>query len=266
MGIYGGTLTRRRPTYRGDGAEIVIVPRDIDPSTRAPSTTHAKESVLLRKAKAEGSDCQPADDGGGTPTDETLVTRALEGDRSAAAELVGRYHQKAYGIAYHLCSGDTEEARDFTQEAFLRAFANLGTFRGRSSFYTWFYRILVNTCRDGRRRVWRWKRRFAFWRSTPEDGATERSTPENHPDQAQHADPAAVLTGKELRERLRKAMLSLPRKQRTAFQLKVFHGMTIHEIAKVMNTAEGTVKSHLFRATQQLREALSDWATPGGRS
>jgi RNA polymerase sigma-70 factor (ECF subfamily) len=244
----------------------VIVPMDIDPGTQAPGATQGKEPVLLVETKAERADRKPAARDGATPSDEALVTRALEGDRSAAEELVGRYHKKAYGIAYHLCSGDTEEARDFTQEAFLRAFANLGTFRGRSSFYTWFYRILVNTCRDGRRRVWRWKQRFAFWRSTPEDAGTEPSTSENHPDPAEHADPAAVLTGKELHERLRKAVLSLPGKQRTAFQLKVFHGMTIHEIAKVMNAAEGTVKSHLFRATQQLREALSDWAVPGGRS
>jgi RNA polymerase sigma-70 factor (ECF subfamily) len=89
---------------------------------------------------------------------------------------------------------------------------------------------------------------------------------ENYPNPAEQADPAAVLSGKELHERLRKAMLLLPRKQRTAFQLKVLHGMTIHEIAEVMNAAEGTVKSHLFRATQHLREALSDWAVPERRS
>jgi RNA polymerase sigma-70 factor (ECF subfamily) len=244
----------------------VIVARDNDPGARAPIATEGKEPVVLGETKAERADCHPADREGAAPSDEALVARALEGERSAAAELVERYHRKAYGIAYHLCSGNTEEARDLTQEAFLRAFANLGTFRGRSSFYTWFYRILVNTCKDGRRRLWRWKRRFAFWRSTPEDASTEPSTPENYPDPAEQADPAAVLSGKELHERLRKAMLLLPRKQRTAFQLKVLHGMTIHEIAEVMNAAEGTVKSHLFRATQHLREALSDWAVPERRS
>jgi RNA polymerase sigma-70 factor (ECF subfamily) len=244
----------------------VTVPRDIDPGTQVPSATRRRDVVVLAETKAERQDFQPADHDGDTPSDEALVARALEGDRSAAGELVGRYHKKAYGIAYHLCSGNTEEARDFTQEAFLRAFAKLGTFRGQSSFYTWFHRILVNTCRDGRRRLWRWKQRFAFWRSTPEDASTMQSTPEDHPDPAEQADPAAVLASKELHERLRKAMLSLPRKQRTAFQLKVFHGMTIHEIAAVMNSAEGTVKSHLFRATQYLRGALSDWAVPERRS
>jgi RNA polymerase sigma-70 factor (ECF subfamily) len=238
---------------------------DIDPATEAPGAMQGKEPVVLRETNTKRADRQRAGLESDTPTDEALVARALKGDRPAAAELVDRYHKKAYGIAYHLCAGNTEEARDLTQEAFLRAFANLGTFRGRSSFYTWFYRILVNTCRDGRRRLWRWKQRFAFWRSAPEDALTEPSLPENYPDPAEQADPAAVLTGKEFNERLRKAMLSLPQKQRTTFQLKVFHGMTIHEIAEVMNSAEGTVKSHLFRATQHLREALSDWAIPERR-
>jgi RNA polymerase sigma-70 factor (ECF subfamily) len=236
------------------------------PGTREPGVTGGRGAVILGETKTSRGECAAVEPACGTSSDEALVARALEGDRSAAEELVGRYHRKAYGIAYHLCSGDTEEARDFTQEAFLRAFAKLATFRGQSSFYTWFYRILVNTCRDGRRRLWRWKRRFAFWRSTPEDASTGQSTPEDHPDPAEQADPAAVLASKELHERLRKAMLSLPRKQRIAFQLKVFHGMTIHEIAAVMNSAEGTVKSHIFRATQYLRGALSDWAVPERRS
>jgi RNA polymerase sigma-70 factor (ECF subfamily) len=244
----------------------VIVPREIDPGTPVPGATRGRGAVVLGETKAGHVACAVVEPGCGISSDEALVARTLEGDPSAAAELVGRYHKKAYGIAYHLCSGNTEEARDFTQEAFLRAFAKLGTFRGQSSFYTWFYRILVNTCRDGRRRLRRWKQRFTFWRSTPEEAATGQSTPEDQPDPAEQADPAAVLTSKELHERLRKAMLSLPPKQRTAFQLKVFHGMTIREIAEVMNSAEGTVKSHLFRATQYLREALSDWAVPERRS
>ena len=92
------------------------------------------------------------------------------------------------------------------------------------------------------------------------------STPEDQPDRAEQADSAAVLMRREFHERLRKAMLSLPGKQRTALQLKVFHGMTIHEIAQIMDSAEGTVKSHLFRATQFLRQTLGDWDAPERRS
>jgi RNA polymerase sigma-70 factor (ECF subfamily) len=106
---------------------------------------------------------------------------------------------------------------------------------------------------------------FSFWRSAPESEGSRGQDPEEHVDLREHADPAAVLTGQELAHRVGKAMLLLPERQRTAFQLKVFHGMTIHEIAQIMDSADGTVKSHLFRATQFLREALSDWAAPRRR-
>jgi len=68
-----------------------------------------------------------------------------------------------------------------------------------------------------------------------------------------------AIREKELSREIRKSIKSLPEKQQVAFQLKAFHGMSIHEIARVMNTAEGTVKSHLFRATQVLREKFKDW-------
>jgi RNA polymerase sigma-70 factor (ECF subfamily) len=221
--------------------------------------------VISRGAKAESSDLRGADAGPASLSDEALVRRAVGGDRSAAEELVGRYQQKAFAMAYHFCAGHPDKADDFTQEAFLRAFSNLSTFRGQSAFSTWFYRILMNTCRDGARRHRRWKRVFSFWRSAPESEGSRGQDPAEHIDPGQHADPAGLLTGKELTQRVRRAMLLLPEKQRTAFQLKVFHGMTIHEIAQIMDSAEGTVKSHLFRATQFLRDALSDWAAPGGR-
>jgi RNA polymerase sigma-70 factor (ECF subfamily) len=224
-----------------------------------------REAVVSRGVKADSSDHRATGPELVSLTDEALVERAVEGDRSAAEELVGRYQQKAYAMAYHFCSGRLEEAEDVTQEAFLRTLANLNTFRGRSSFSTWFYRIVMNTCRDGARRHRRWKRVFAFWRSAPNTAGSAGLGPEDHVDPGEHADPAGVLTGRELAQRVRKTMLLLPGKQRTMFQLKVFHGMTIHEIAQIMDSAEGTVKSHLFRATQSLREALSDWSVPGRR-
>ena len=221
--------------------------------------------MVSRGVKADSSDHRATGPGLVSLSDEALVGRAVQGDRSAAEELVGRYQQKAYAMAYHFCSERPDEVEDATQEAFLSALGNLSTFRGRSSFSTWFYRILMNTCRDRVRRHRRWKRVFAFWRSAPETAGSAGLDPEDRVDPGEHADPAGVLTGRELAQRVRKAMLLLPGKQRTVFQLKVFHGMTIHEIAQIMDSAEGTVKSHLFRATQSLREALSDWAVPGRR-
>ena len=85
------------------------------------------------------------------PGDEELVARAQQGDRRAFEELVERHKQKAYYIAFDF-SRDREDAKDLSQEAFLKAFTNLKKFDGRSSFYTWFYRILVNLCLDYKRR------------------------------------------------------------------------------------------------------------------
>lgn len=193
-------------------------------------------------------------------TDEELVARAQRDDPWAIEEFVCRYQQKAYAIAYHMCSGDSEEARDLTQEAFLKILRNIRKFRGDSSFYTWFYRIVVNTCLDGRRRRQRRERVFSLWGpgETGREGA--REGPEEQPDMNETGNPATALSGKQLNLEIRKALGTLPERQRMVFQLKVFQGMSIREIAQVMGSAEGTVKSQLFRATHALRTALEDWA------
>ena len=85
------------------------------------------------------------------PGDEQLVALARSGNHKAFEELVERHKQKAYRIAFDF-SRDREEAKDLSQEAFLRAYTHLGNFDGRSAFYTWFYRILVNICLDYKRR------------------------------------------------------------------------------------------------------------------
>ena len=188
--------------------------------------------------------------------DGDLVGRARTHDQQAAEELVHRYQQKAYAIAYHFTGGNVQDAEDLTQEAFLRAFQNLENFRGDSSFYTWFYRILLNVCLDGRRRRNRWQKIFLPWQRDSTDKAL---SPEERPDPEAHERSLKTITEKELSRDIRESMRSLPEKQRLAFQLKALHGMSIQEVARVMGTAEGTVKSHLFRATQFLREKFKDW-------
>ena len=194
--------------------------------------------------------------------DEELVPRAQKDDQWAIEEFVSRYQQKAYAIAYHMCSGDSEEAQDLTQEAFLKVFRNIKKFRGDSSFYTWFYRIVLNTCLDGRRRRRRWERIFSLWRPGQREEETSKEVLEKQPDMGEGNNPMMVLSGKQLTREIRKTLMSLPERQRVVFQLKVFQEMSIREIAQVMGSAEGTVKSHLFRATHSLRTALKDWAVP----
>jgi len=193
------------------------------------------------------------------PSDEALVDRLKDGAGWAAEVLVRRHQNRAYAIALTMTDGDREEAWDMTQEAFLKAFGKLDSFQGNAAFYTWFYRILVNTCLDGRRRRIRRERRFLPWRWGRSNDADSASAAEEPPDTAADSDPLAMLSGKQLAGEIKRAVGSLPEKQQTAFQLKVLHGMTIREIAAVMGAAEGTVKSHLFRATRRLRETLKDW-------
>jgi RNA polymerase sigma-70 factor (ECF subfamily) len=194
--------------------------------------------------------------------DKAVVARAQDGDRTAFGDLVKKYQGKAYAIAYSMCSGDGEEARELTQEAFLRAFRSLKEFRGKSSFYTWFYRILVNTCLDNRRRRGRWEKIFSFWRRDQHEKASSGETNAEYPDPRENSDPMTALSNKQLAQDIRQALASLPEKQRVVFQLKVLHGMQIREIAQIMGSAEGTIKSHLFRATHFMRDALQEWAQP----
>jgi RNA polymerase sigma-70 factor (ECF subfamily) len=188
--------------------------------------------------------------------DEDLVAQARKSDQKAIEDLIRRYQQKAYAIAYRFTDGNVQDAEDFTQEAFLRTFQRLENFRGDSSFYTWFYRILVNVCLDGRRRRNRWQRIFLPWQR---DSTDRGLSPEERPDPEAHERSLKTLSEKELSRDIRESLKSLPEKQRLAFQLKALHGMSIQEVARAMGTAEGTVKSHLFRATQFLREKFKDW-------
>ena len=147
-------------------------------------------------------------------SDKELASRTREGDQVAAEELVRRYQQKAYAIAYHMCSGDSQEAEDLTQEAFFRAFRGIGKFRGESSFYTWFYRIVINTCLDGKRRRLRWERVFSFWRPEQGEEAPFKRGTDAQPARGEGVSPMAVLTGKLLSQKIRKAVMSLPERRR----------------------------------------------------
>jgi len=194
------------------------------------------------------------------PVDDLeLVERAKRREPAAAEELVRRYQEKAYAVAYRTCAGDAEEAKDLTQEAFLKAFRSLHQFKGEASFYTWLYRIVVNTCLDGVRRQKRRKWFFSSWRAEDREKGI-RNEMEESPDPNIHTDPAATLNRKELKAQVQKALAALSSSQRMIFELKTFDEMSIPEISKAANIAEGTVKSHLFRATRHIRKALSEWA------
>ena len=185
------------------------------------------------------------------PADEELVALARDGAHKAFEELVERYKHKTYHIAFGFAR-DREEAKDLSQDAFLKAYMNLTKFDGRSSFYTWFYRILVNLCLDHKRRRSR--------RPNEEfSEAVENQLDPSHPVAASASLDAHVMAS-QLSRKVGVALQTLPPKQRTAFILKNHQGLSIKEIAEVMETAEGTVKVHLHRAVMALRENLAEFA------
>lgn len=192
-------------------------------------------------------------------TEADLVQRLKNGDRQASEQLIRRYQDKAFATAFRMMSGDREEALDLTQEAFLTALRNIDKFEGKSSFYTWFYRILVNTCLDALRRRKRRNRFFFTRRREPETTREPSDFLDNVADGKESANPVSMLDARELQRDIAEAMKNLSDRQRMIFELKVFEEMRIPEIAHTMSLAEGTVKSHLFRATRIMRDALADW-------
>jgi RNA polymerase sigma-70 factor (ECF subfamily) len=183
--------------------------------------------------------------------DEELVALAQRGDRRAFEGLIERHRQKAYHIAFGFAR-DREEAKDLSQEAFLKAFAYLKKFDGRSSFYTWFYRIVVNVCLDYKRRT---KRTLAGEFDETDESQME---PSHQPARPLPLDQQ-VLAG-QISLKVDAALQTLPAKQRTALILKNHQGLSIKEIAETMETAEGTVKVHLHRAVTALRLSLAEFA------
>ncbi len=183
--------------------------------------------------------------------DEELVTSAQRGERQAFEVLVDRYKQKAYRIAFDF-TRDREEAKDLSQEAFLQAFSHLKGFDRRASFYTWFYRILVNLCLDYRRRRGRISWESLDERTEKGNGLDKIANPAPSPDQQ--------AMGEELSRRIGAALATLPPKQRAVFLLKNHQGLSISEIATVMKAAEGTIKAHLHRAVMALRQRLTELA------
>ena len=183
-------------------------------------------------------------------SDEQLVALCKQGETQHFEILVRRYMEKAFHIALNF-TRNPEEAKDLSQDAFLRAFTRIGQFDGRSSFYTWFYRVVVNLCLDHTRR----KGRVVM---EPLEVASEGA-----PERAELTDVSALpedeVMAREAKRRADRTLEKLPNKQRTAFLLRNHQGLSIADIAKVMKTTEATVRVYLHRAVAALRQSLVEF-------
>jgi RNA polymerase sigma-70 factor (ECF subfamily) len=192
--------------------------------------------------------------GPGRVNDAELIRAAQQGDRAAFEELVRQYDQPVLRLALHL-TGSEHEAKDIYQEAFLKVYRNLGSFRFECSFYTWVYRIVSNLCMDQLRRR-QVRKEDSGVRVNPE--GEEVDLLEQLPDQRAGASPEQELMRRELGKRIARALTKLSPRERMVFEMKHYQGLKLRTIGEALNTTEETAKNTLFRATQKLRAALAD--------
>jgi RNA polymerase sigma-70 factor (ECF subfamily) len=186
--------------------------------------------------------------------DAELIRAAQQGDQAAFEELVRQYDQPVLRLALHL-TGSEQEAQDIYQEAFLKVYRNLSSFRFECSFYTWIYRIVSNLCMDYLRRKQVRKEDPSV--RTSSDGE-EFDLLEQVPDERSGASPEQDLVRRELGKRIARALTKLSPRERMVFEMKHYQGLKLRTIGEALNTTEETAKNTLFRATQKLRAALAD--------
>ena len=181
------------------------------------------------------------------PSDEALCERVARRDEAAFDLLVSRYQERAYRLAWSMLRNG-EDARDVSQEAFIRLFEAAGSFGGRSKFSTWFYRILVNLCLDH-------KRKNRWWKLWARDEGDERE-PLLERQPAPVTDPVDKLSAERAMKDLGAAVDRLAPRQRAAVLLRVQEDMATYDIARVLKCSEATVRVHLHRALATLKKTM----------
>jgi RNA polymerase sigma-70 factor (ECF subfamily) len=182
--------------------------------------------------------------------DEDLVLRVQQGDRSAFDLLVIKYQHKIIQLVNRYVK-DPSEAQDVAQEAFIKAYRALGNFRGDSAFYTWLYRIAINTAKNY---LVSRSRRSSDYQVDVQDAEAI----ENAPQLQGMETPERLLLNQEIIDTIKTAIDKLPEEMRTAIMLREFEGMSYEEIAVAMDCPVGTVRSRIFRA----REAIDNKLNP----
>lgn len=184
--------------------------------------------------------------------DLVIVRKIQGGDVDAFDTLILKYRERVYSVIYNLTS-NREDTSDLTQETFIKAFQSINRFKGNSSFFTWLYRIALNTSLTYLRKN-KLKRFFSFEKMVDEDhteGFIENMTADSD------SDKAALMS--ELQEKLNDAFQKLSVKHRTVITLFEIDGLSHKEIAEIVGTSVGTVRSRLHYAKQFLQGELKDY-------
>lgn len=183
-----------------------------------------------------------------TNTDQQLVSRVQQGDKAAFDLLVLKYQHRIAALVSRFIS-DSDEVQDVTQESFIKAYRALGKFRGDSQFYTWLYRIAVNTA----------KNYLVSRNRRPPNGDIDVEDAVHFEGQSQLKDidsPERKMMGDQLMAVVDNAINSLPEDLRSALTLREYDGLSYEEIAQVMGCPVGTVRSRIFRARETVDKAI----------
>ncbi|AKJ68941.1 MULTISPECIES: RNA polymerase sigma factor RpoE [Pandoraea] len=191
--------------------------------------------------------------------DQALVERVQKGDKSAFELLVVKYHRKIIRLVSRLVR-DSAEVEDVAQEAFIKAYRALPQFRGDSAFYTWLYRIAINTAKN---------HLATQGRRAPTSTEADAEEAETFAEAEQLRDintPESMLISKQIAQTVNSAMEALPNELRTAITLREIEGLSYEEIAEAMGCPIGTVRSRIFRAREAIASRLKPLLdTPDGK-
>lgn len=211
-----------------------------------PAAGVSKTTEIERIVRAQG----PGDE----PSDSELIARFLEGSEEAFNRLVLKHQRRAYNIAYRFLANH-EDALEVAQDAFVRAYRNLRRFKGRASFKTWLYKIILNLARN------RYRQRV----SRGESKKVSLDNPKQYEDSEGPREiedptlsPMREIGGREIQQQIQRGLMQLAPEHRQAIILRHIEGLSYAEMSTVLQCAEGTVKSRLHRARIELRELLRE--------
>jgi len=189
-----------------------------------------------------------------SPQTDSIIRAAQRGDQDAFERLVRTYDQGVLRLAMNLLRSP-EEARDVYQEAFLRVYRNLDSFRFDCSFHTWLYRIVTNICLDHLRKRKVRKEEPAVVETA--EGPVDRM--DGFEEESAQADPERAAWNRQLKKRIEDALGGLTPRERMVFEMRHYEGLRLRNIGEILGTTEEAAKNCLFRATQKMRAELGDF-------
>jgi RNA polymerase sigma-70 factor (ECF subfamily) len=184
-------------------------------------------------------------------TEKILIEKSQKGDMESFEKLIKEYQKGAYNIAYRML-GNTEDAKDASQDSIIKIYRSIDGFKMKSSFKTWFYRIVTNTCLDYRRKRSRNNVLYIDNALNTEEGSYSRDVED------QSDGPEEILLKNENMETLQRCIAGMPEKYRMAIILRDIRGFSYSEMGEIMELPEGTVKSRISRARIMLKKIIND--------